>query len=108
MFSKNCKTVWYGTHILNRVFGCDTNIFFAGRSSEFGQEIFIVGSFYTSTTNIKEFNMVDWPESETARKEDENTKSDNRTILQYMAYIKKIVKSKDSKITNNILEGLNE
>ena len=52
--------------------------------------------------------MVDWPESETARKEDENTKSDNITILQYMAYIKKIVKSKDSKITNNILEGLNE
>ena len=59
MFSTNCKTVWYGTHILNKFFGCDTTICFAGRSSEFGQEIFIVGSFYTSTTNIKEFNMVD-------------------------------------------------
>ena len=108
MFSTNCKTVWHGTHILNRVFGCDATICFSGRSSEFGQEIFILGSFYTSTTNIKEFNMVDWPESETARKEDENPKSDHRTILQYIAYIKKIVKRKDSTITNNILEELNE
>ena len=84
------------------------NFFFPGRSSEFGQTIFIVSSFYRSTTNIKELNMVVWPEAGTAMKEDENLKYDHRIIPQYIAYIKKNIKRKDSTNTNNILDEFNE
>ena len=58
--------------------------------------------------NIKELNMVDWTEAETARKEDDKPKADHRTTPQYIAYLNKSAKRKDSTSTSNIIEELNE
>ena len=85
-----------------------TPLFLTGHSSEFGQAIFIVGSLYRTPMNIKELNMVDWTEAETARKEDDKPKADHRTTPQYIAYLNKSAKRKDSTSTSNIIEEFNE
>ena len=52
--------------------------------------------------------MVDWTEAETARKEDDKPKADHRTTPQYIAYLNKSAKRKDSTSTSNIIEEFNE
>ena len=52
--------------------------------------------------------MVDCTESDTVRREDYNPKEERRTTPQYIYYLKKGYKRKDSKSPNNIIEELNE